>query len=75
MEELHFDIKSSQFHQHFTRGFYVRMFLVRNFFVLRFKVRTFWRKNIGAKAAHIMLMKLTQVAGCKMQNVSACGPQ
>jgi hypothetical protein len=32
----------------------------RSFFVLRFKVCTFWRKNIGAKAASNMLVKLTQ---------------
>ncbi len=30
-----------------------------SFFVLRFKVCTFWRKNIGAKAASNMLVKLT----------------
>jgi hypothetical protein len=34
-------------------------FFARNFFVLRLKVCTFWRKNIGAKAARIILVKLT----------------
>ncbi len=43
-----------QFHQHFTREFFIQ-----KCFAQHFGFEIFWRKNIGAKGAHKMLMKLT----------------
>ncbi len=45
-----------QCHQHFTRGFSIQKF---RFLYLHFKLVLFWNKNIGAKAALKMLVKLT----------------
>jgi hypothetical protein len=35
------------------------------FLLLQFDFVTFWQKNIGAKASHKMLMKLTKGVKCK----------
>ncbi len=48
-----------QFHQHLMRGVFVRKFWTKLFFYLDSRFILFWRKNIGAKAARNMLVKLT----------------
>jgi hypothetical protein len=58
----------AQFHQHFTRGFFVRKFRTKLFLYLDLRFVLFWCKNIGAKAAHNMLVKLTP--GLNFTNVS-----
>ncbi len=39
-----------QFHQHFTRGFFVRKFCAKLFCTYILGLNFFWRKNIGANA-------------------------
>jgi len=46
-----------EFHQHFTNSFFVWKFFAQHFFYLQFGYVIFCQKNIGTKAAHIMLMK------------------
>jgi hypothetical protein len=45
-----------QCHQHFTHGFFIQK---SRYLYLHFKLVLFWNKNIGAKAALQMLVKLT----------------
>jgi len=49
----------SQFHQHFTIAFFRTKVFWAGFLLSQFGFKIFWLKNIGAKAAHKMLMKLT----------------
>jgi hypothetical protein len=51
-------ITRCQFHQHFTCAFFVQKCL-RSFSLVTVWLCNFWSKEIGAKAAHKMLMKLT----------------
>ncbi len=49
-----------KFHQHFTSAFCMKV-LCAAFLLLQFGFVIFWRKNIGAKAACKIVMKLTTV--------------
>jgi hypothetical protein len=49
----------SQLHQHFTSSFFVQKFHTQLFLYLHFRFVLSLRKNIGANAAHKMLVKLT----------------
>jgi len=44
------------------------------FLLLRFGFEIFWRKNIGAKGALKMLMKLTIVFGLCFSTICVCFP-
>jgi hypothetical protein len=48
---------SGQFHQHFTQAFFIPKCFAQ-LSVVTFQLYNFWRKNIGAKCACKMLMKL-----------------
>jgi len=50
-----------QFHQHFTRAFFVQKCFFAAFLLLQFGFDFFWPKNIGKKAACKILMKLVTV--------------
>jgi hypothetical protein len=52
---------SCPIHQYFKSSFFVQSFL-RSFYVLTIGFVIFWQTDIGAKAAHKMLVKLTPVA-------------
>jgi hypothetical protein len=55
------DYSRCQFHQHFTRSFLVQRFRAKLFLYLHNRLELFRRKNIGSKAAHKILAKLTTV--------------
>jgi hypothetical protein len=46
--------------QHFTHDF-LNLSVLRSFTLIIIRLCDFWQKNIGAKAVHKMLMKLTAV--------------
>ena len=48
----------SQFHQHFTNSFFVQKSFEQLFLYLQVRFGFFWQKEIDAKAAHKMLVKL-----------------
>jgi len=56
-ENKTFDFRS-QFHQHFKRPFLHESKLI-SYSLVTYSFVIFWRKNIGAKGEHKMLMKLT----------------
>ncbi len=63
-----------QFHQHFTRGFFVQKFWAK-LFVLIFKVELFWEQEYWHNFAHKKLVKLTTVAELTTElkdNISDC---
>jgi len=49
-----------QFHQHFTGSFFHTKDFCAAFMSLQLGFVIFWRKNIGTKAAHKMLAKMTE---------------
>jgi hypothetical protein len=51
-----------QFYQHFTRGSFVGNFGARLFLYLHFRFLFSWSSDIGTKAAHKMLVKLTPLS-------------
>ncbi len=48
-----------QFHQHSTCSFYIRKLQTQLFCAYFFRFVLYWRKTVGAKAAHRTLVKLT----------------
>ncbi len=48
-----------QFHQYFMSSFFVQKFFCTCFMCLQCRLVIFWWKDLGAKAAHKMLVKLT----------------
>jgi len=57
-----------QFHQHFTFAFLYESAL-RSFSLIKFVFVFFWPKNISAKGAHNMLMKLTKGTSLKRSKI------
>ena len=49
----------TQIHQHFTSSFFVRKYFMQLLCAYSLGLKFFWQKEIGAKAAHKMLVKLT----------------
>jgi len=58
----------SQFHQHFTRKFFVQKCFAQLFSSIVLALQHFWRKNIPAKGLCKMLMKLTLELGNSYDN-------
>jgi hypothetical protein len=52
-----------QFHQYFTSSFFIRKFFCAAFVCLQCGFVIFWQKDLGAKAAHKMLVTDTWLCG------------
>jgi hypothetical protein len=64
-------VTSGQFHQHFVRSFFIRKFRVQLFCTYILVQHFFCRKDIGAKAALKMLVKLTHTNNFSYANATA----